>query len=472
MKIMNRIISQQYLWLLVILYAITHSILINLSLMSAFALFFLFFFILISIIYKDKINISLIFFHIGTLLISLTTFRLGGEFFNGSDLFYLLSALLLFTNVLVSKGNLYNLFIKSNPLLIPLLMFIFGSVLSMMVSDDIRRALISTGKYIFLFGIWLPFGIFLLDNIVKIRWMFIILIAASLIPIITCLSDYFFHTKMTVYIDHFLSLNINAEVSSDGSRFGSVMGHPNNFTTLLIAIFPISLWLTLFSKVIFMRICGSIYLLSVLSCVMITGSRGGIVAFALESFLLYISTIKRSRFFSLIIAVLIGLAIYVFIQTTLVLFPQNPFGRLDAMLSMKVGKYRPDVERIESINQAISYIQEYPITGIGAEHVALMTRKLYVHNTLFRLWASIGIFGLLSYLWFYGKPLLIWFKGIYKTAEINFEKRNMIVIILCSFSGSLLFDMTSPQFHNRIKWIFVILLFALQNIERREIEAL
>ncbi|MDM8548992.1 O-antigen ligase family protein [Desulfobacterales bacterium HSG2] len=458
MRTIDRIAGQQSIWLLIILYAITHSILVNLSSVYAIALFLLFLLILVSVIYK--INLSLIFFHIGTLLISLTTFRLGGEFFNGSDLFYLLSALLLFVNVLVSKGNLHKLFIRSNPLLIPFLIFLFGSVLSMMASDDIRTALISTGKYIFLFGIWLPCGIFLFDSVRKVRWMFIILAIASLLPITTCLSDYLLHTKMTAYLDQLLNLNI--KTASENTRFGGVMGHPNNFSVLLVIVFPIAISVTLSSKTVFLRICGGIYFISVLTCAMITGSRAGILAFALELFLSYILIVKRKNFFSFMIFLLIIVSV---VQATLTLFPQNPFARMKIMLKTDIGKYRPDVERVESMKQAMKYAWEYPITGIGVEHTATLTSKLFVHNTVVRFWASIGIFGLISCLWFYGKPLIICFKSIYKTFKNDFDKRSMMIIILCGFSGSLLFDMTAPQFHNRVKWILVIGLFALLNIE-------
>jgi len=444
----------------IILTADSHAVLI---------FFFLLFILALS--HKYQISLSLVFFHLGTLLISLTTFRVGGPLFNASDLFYLISALLLIGITLSTKGDFYTVFIKNNPLLLPLLIFLFGAVLSTLNSTDPRNAAIAIGKYVFLFGVWLPLGIFLHDSVTKVRWMLIILVVASLLPITTCLSDYFLHTKITAYLDQVLNLNLVTSYPTRGARFAAAMGHPNNFAVFLIVVFPIALWATLFSKGVVLRFCGVVYLISVLTCVLISGSRGCFIAVALQFALFnYLMSGTGRRLSSISITFITGAAIFVAFQASLAFFPQSPLARLDTMLTVKIGAYAADIGRVESLRQALSYIREYPIAGIGVEHADKMTQKLYVHNTLFRLWASVGIFGLVSYLWFYGKPLWIGFRKMYNAFYTDFEKRSMIVIILCAIIGSILFDMTAPQFHNRVKWIFVIGLFALWNIETRKEE--
>lgn len=468
--LMYRIKTQQSMWFLLILLTSIQAILIITSAGTLVLAGFFFLLFIFALSYKYQISLSLIFFHLGTLLISLTTFRVGRSFFNGSDLFYLISALLLIGITLSSKGDFYTVFIKNNPLLLPLLIFLFGAVLSMMNSADPKNAAIAIGKYAFLFGVWLPIGISLHDSVTKVRWMLIILVVASLLPITTCLSDYFLHTKMTAYLDHVLNLNLGTPYPSRYVRFGAVMGHPNNFAVFLTVVFPIALWGALFSKGAFLRFCGVAYLMSVLSCVLISGSRGCFVAISLQFALFYNLMSKRGRLSSIMISFIIGAAMFVAFQASLVFFPQSPLARLETMLTMKIGTYAADIGRVESLRQALIYIQEYPIAGIGVEHADKMTQKLSVHNTLFRLWASLGIFGLVSYLWFYGKPLWIGFRRMYNVFYTDFGKRSMIVIILCSIIGSILFDMTGPQFHNRVKWILVIGLFALWNIETRKEE--
>ena len=466
-KVTDKISPSAWFALIVLISAEAHMILTGDS-HVVLAFFFLLFILALS--HKYQISLSLVFFHLGTLLISLTTFRVGGPLFNASDLFYLISALLLIGITLGTKGDFHTVFIKNNPLLLPLLIFLFGAVLSMMNSADPRNAAIAIGKYVFLFGVWLPLGISLHDSVTKVRWMLIILVVASLLPITTCLSDYFLHTKITACLDQVLNLNLVTPYPTRDARFGAVMGHPNNFAVFLTVVFPIALWGALFSKGVLLRFCGVTYLMSVLTCVLISGSRGCFVAVTLQFALFYNLMSERGRLSSIIITFVIGAAIFVVFQASLAFFPQSPLARLDTMLSMKIGAYRADIGRVESLRQALSYIQEYPIAGIGVEHTAKMTQKLYVHNTLFRFWAGVGIFGLVSYLWFYGKPLWIGFRKIYNVVGTDFEKRSMIVIILCSIIGSILFDMTGPQFHNRVKWIFVIGLFALWNIETRKKE--
>lgn len=424
-------------------------------------------FIIFAISYTYRINPSFIVFHLGTLLISLTTLRLGGEFFNASDLFYLISALMLIISLIGSKDDFYAVFIKGNPFLAPLVIFVIGGVLSMFNSADASLDVIGLGKFVFLFGVWLPVAIYLHDSETKIKFLLLMVIVASLLPIISNLSDYFLHTRITFYLDHMLKLNLKVPDQISFARFGSVMGHPNNFASLLIVVFPISLWLVLLSKSLRFKLCSFGFLVGVVVSLIISGSRAGLATFLVEGVVFYGFLLKK-KWLTLTVLLILGIIIILNLQNISDVFPQSPAKRLATMLSMELGDYSADIRRVASLKQAVSFIREHPITGIGVGHAAKMTDQLYVHNTLFRFWASIGIFGLVSCLWFYGKPLYLGFIKMSGLFSDDFEKKRIFVIILCAIVGSIVFDMTAPQFQSRFKWISVAVLFSMWNIERRK----
>ncbi len=420
--------------------------------------------IIFTISEKAKVSLSLVFFYLGTFLISLTTSRIGGELFNISDLFYLLSTILLCAHLLVTKTSINKVFIKDNPLLFPLLVFLLGAILSMLNSIHLRDSLIMIGKYVYLFGIWLPLGIFLLDGINKIKMLLLSLILASLIPIFINISDYFFNTEMTATLNNILKLNLKI-IDPLEKRFGSIMGQPNNFATLLTIVFPIGLGILMLGKRLFIRFLGLIYLFGILISFIITGSRSCLLAVALESALLPYLIIDKGKIKVIVISLFMTFSILYLIHLSTSIFPQSPLERLYTMMRVGIGFYEPDIERIVSIKQAWIFIKDNPINGIGVEHTSAITEKLYVHNTILRLWASLGIFGLIAVLWFYAKPILIGIR-LQKKA-IDRKSQKISAIIITSMAGWMLFDMFQPQFHNRVKWIIVIALFSMLAIYRR-----
>ena len=420
--------------------------------------------IILAVSHKTKTDLSFIFFCLGTLLISLTTFRVGGPFFNGSDLFYLLSVLLVLIHVLATEGDLDKLFIKDNPLFIPLMIFLFGAILSMQDSTDPKSGIIVIGKYIFLFGVWLPAGIFIFDSGKKIKWMLISLGVASLFPISIGISDYFLHTRMTAYFDNLLSLNLETTEPVWG-RFGTIMAHPNNFAILLAIVFPMALGMVMLAKDIFIRFLGLIYGMAILTSCMITGSRSVLVAIGVESLLLPCLVFGKRKALAIILCLVIFASLLSILNMSTKIFPQGPWARMALMVDTKFGTYIADLERIESMKGAWGYIKDNPIAGAGVENAAAITEKLFVHNTVLRLWASVGILGLIAVIWFYLKPIMT--ASYLQKSVQDRQIQNLVAVISSSMSGWMLFDMFQPQFHNRMKWIMVVALFAIVNIDRR-----
>ena len=410
--------------------------------------------------HETKIALSFIFFILGTLLISLLGFRLGGSVFNASDFFYLLSALFLCVHLVATGNSLEKIFLKDNPLLIPLVIFLFGAVLSMMNSADPRDGLIVIGKYAFLFGVWLPVGIYLFSSIRKVKWLLLSLIIGLLFPMIIAISDYFFNTNFTLFFKSLLGLKLDDSLLLN-SRFGTVVGHPNNFGLLLTVVFPFCFAIVLLAKRVIGRILGLLLSMGALICCAITGSRSAMLSILVEVIILPCFIMSRRKVFAAVISGVLFICILSGFKIMSKISPHTPLARFSEMMNYEAGKYKPDMSRIISMKKAWSYIKDNPITGIGAENLnpTVRNKRLAVHNAMFRIWASVGIFGFVSLFWFYGKPIVTAFYLLKITQDV--EMRNLIAIISSSMFGWMLFDMWQPQFHNRMKWIVVIALFAI-----------
>lgn len=426
-------------------------------------------FLLFSLILPGSIirNIPLILFYMGTLIISLPTFRPGGEFFNGSDLLYLLSAITLILQLLYYKQNIFNILVKNNILITPLILFVFGAILSLSNTIDVMAGIRVTIQYFFLFGIWFPLSVYILDSLKKVKVLLAILVIASLCPLLISISDYFFHTKITYFLNALLNLNLNS-VTPVWGRFGSIMDHPNNLGIFLISVFPLSLWLIVGKNQIHLKVAGAFYLVCILICSITTGSRSVILAIFCQTVIFFF--IRYSR--------LLGKRIFVlFLFCTLIVLigslgsryiRNDPITRLKDSVTGGIGNYDADIGRIDSVKESFDLVIKHPIAGIGVDAAGARLDNIFVHNTILRLWVSTGILGLVAAILFYIKPLITALK-----LRINLIRKNMISeneMLSVAFTmtiGWVLSDLVQPQFHNRIKWISVVIICSLVAIERK-----
>ena len=407
-------------------------------------------------------DIPLILFYLGTLLICFTTFRLGGVFFNASDLCFLLSVLVLFTNLLINKkSDFLNIIIHYNPLVMPLVLLFYSGLLSLVNTNDLSAGFRVFFQYLFLFGVWIPFSIYELDDIVKIRNIFIVLVLASLIPISVGLSDYFLQTTITSFLNGLLALNLDTVVPEWG-RFGNVMNHPNNFGVLLIIVFPLSLWLQTENNKLWIKLFGFVYFISIVACSSTTGSRTVLIAIIFQFIVYHFFFLPQQTSRQLIQLIAIGV-ISILVLTFITHNTENSaMERLSISLSGDIGEYGADIDRVASMSEAFTLIKRHPLAGVGIDTAGSNLKTLFVHNTIIRLWAGMGIGGLFSVLMFYILPL----KAIYvfwqqiKRTE-NRQITTMLSVLISMISGWMLADMVQPQFHNRIKWVTIILLYAL-----------
>jgi len=416
---------------------------------------------------KETISLSLICFYAGTLIISLTTFRPVASFFNASDTLYLLSVILLIIRMLHEGGSPLKLFVRDNPFFKPLLIFLLGAILSLINSGDTNAALTVMGKYVFLFGFWLPAGIYLLDSPGRVKGMMVVMIAAAMVPLIPAICDYYFQTTITVTIDRLLSMNL-AFPEPHGGRFGSVMGHPNNFGFMLVVVFPIFLWSIFFAKVWFTKIQGLLFLCLLVAGSLVTASRSMALAMTIQ-FIFFMSLMPQRRLKEKIAYFLVVLLLTT--GTLILAIKERPVILVDRFMEMashEIGEYEPDSGRIDQMIEAWRAISNHPIIGIGVESTSADLERLPVHNTILRLWAGIGICGLVFICWVYAIAFIEALTNFRKASRLKTNQpAPLAFVVLVALMGWLFVDMVQPQFYDRFKFVILILLFSLS----RSIEA-
>jgi O-antigen ligase len=372
--------------------------------------------------------------------------------------------ILLIIRLLHEGHNPLQVFIRNNPFFKPLLIFLVGAFLSLINSSDLGAAATAMGKYIFLFGFWLPAGIYLLNTPQRVKFMLIVLIAATLIPLIPAICDYYFQTRMTVIIDRILSMNLEHNIPHLG-RFGSVMGHPNNLGNILIVIFPFSFWLIYFGRTLSIKLSGILFLCLLLVGSLVTASRSSVGAMIIQTifFITFVPQLKLNQ--------KIAYAFFLFVFISIVLLvvvkarPVILFDRFVEMSSYEFGEYEPDLERIEYISEAWHAILAHPLSGTGVENTVPNLEVFGVHNTILRLWVGIGALGLIFICWIYLLAFHTAFINIFLAVKYKiYDFAPIAFLYLVSFIGWFLVDMVQPQFHNRFKFITLIMLFSHSGI--------
>lgn len=413
---------------------------------------------------KAPISLTQTFFYAGTLIISLGMFRPIASFFNCSDTFYLLSVFILVIRLLHEGKSLVRVFIFDNPFFKPLLVFIFGAILSLINTSDIIIAAAVVCKYIFLLGIWLPVGIYLINTSRCIKLMLIMLVIAAFLPLIPAICDYYFDTNITVSIDRLLEMNLEQTAPHNG-RFGSIMGNPNSFGFMIVVVFPISLWLLFCRTTWCSKIFGLTFIFLLLLGSFAAASRSAVLAIFIQTlaFMVFMPnrTIKQKVAY-------LTFSITLFIGIIAIAVRAKPVIIADRFLEMathELGEYEPDIERIDYMIEALQSIRAHPFAGIGVENAGWGVKAIGVHNTILRLWSSIGILGLIFAWWFY----LLGFLTAFRTMKsaINAKSRfnaSISFLMVVTLIGWFLVDMLQPQFYDRFKLVSLILVFSSSNV--------
>ncbi|HLF87259.1 MAG TPA: O-antigen ligase family protein [Nitrospiria bacterium] len=209
-------------------------------------------------------------------------------------------------------------------------------------------------------------------------------------------------------------------------RIFSTFQNVNAFAGFLIILIPLSLYLVLFSKEGSSRIWSGASLLLILSAFILTLSKGGMLTLALLSFMVltymaYNEIEKRYIWVLPPMLALIVVSLYI------------GYGKIEIMDSIR--------DRFEYWRMAVRIIADHPLIGTGLGGYAAMAQEYqtgsvysrYVHNNYLQVFAELGVFGFITYVWLVLNPILRGFSIIRKDRS----KQHKVFFLMAAIGGFL-----------------------------------
>lgn len=400
----------------------------------------------------------------GLCLISFTHFRVGGVYFNFSDLLFLVTGILMaFHFMLVDRSGIKN-FVSGNILMVPIMLFLVGAILSLIQTEYYLESFIATLRILFIFVFWIPVGVSVYSNFENIKLFKIGLLIGFTLPIFILLLDKFVMHGISLKMMSLFNCADKYYDSQWNNRHGSYMGHPNNLATLLVCAIPYYYYLTMDSrrwlKLFYLCLmCAGGYAL------LITGSRAALASLFLSMSVLFILYKNKKYLLGTVLKYIVVVAMVLSVLVVVSYdMPDSPVARLMDMKSQEIGHYRADQGRVTSARDAIDHFSEHILTGIGVNYASALNEVIFVHNTFLKFAAAIGIFGVLSLIAFYGIPIIVSLKIIRSN---SFKEDLLNKYAFSTTLGWILFDMFQPQFHQRIKWVTVVVIVICYNYQKK-----
>lgn len=196
-----------------------------------------------------------------------------------------------------------------------------------------------------------------------------------------------------------------------------------------------------------------------------TGSRGGMMGFAVATLMLLVLSRIRARWFVL---ALIAVAAIAFFPVADQFVPQFRGG-------ISLEDLQQD-QRWGYWQMALHMAKDHPITGVGTDNFfslyswyrvspALMARY-YCHNIYLQMWAECGIFGLLSILSLVGVVALTYGRAVGGAQDEAW--RGLLVGLLAAFLGYATFAATCNTLHDQPLWMLMALSVVVARVTREQ----
>jgi len=252
-------------------------------------------------------------------------------------------------------------------------------------------------------------------------------------------------------------------------RFIGNLSDPNDFAMTLCGALPLAVFFMkteskLISK-LFFGTCGLVFIFFIV----ITQSRGGILAAALISIFMFPLFKRKLLIMAFLTAVLIVI---------LTLFPvQLIFYRIIHLYDILTGKSLFDpsfTQRIALYSAAFNVIFSHPVFGVGANNfivhsVRFLSPSLYTHNMFTEVAADMGILGLLPFVIIVFSPFF-WFPKIIR--QLGIVHRRFVDFV--SFLRVSLIGMIAASFFLSCQtksylWIMLAMVYAIIEIYKKNV---
>ena len=382
------------------------------------------------------------FFYLGTFTLPFLVFRIAGLTF--SDIFYLISTLLLFLLFLYQKEITYY---QINKLFYyGAIIFSIGAILSCFNSFNPLESLVKVFRVLYILFIWFNLSMYVLKSEKLVFNAFLLwLLGVSISGFVAILQ-----------LKYMIPYTINHY-----GRMSSFTGHVSDFGALTsIALVP-SLILGSNSRGIKAII---FYLFSILIGlgVILSGSVSGFITVAV-GFFVWMTIGKPNIKLILTILLLIGSIIGLFSYQESKGYV-TPLSRIQSTTSD--GEYGTALHRIETYNLAWEKIKANPFVGRGYDEISNKTSNGYPVHNLFL--AALYEGGVLAFLGIIFIVLGILYAGV-QSIKNSPSKRHydLSLALFIAFICALIFGMTAPLLYQRYLWIPAALLLPLYSLSKK-----
>ena len=252
-------------------------------------------------------------------------------------------------------------------------------------------------------------------------------------------------------------------------RFLGILTDPNDFAMTLCGALPLAVYYVKSERKFSGKALFFVCLLVFIFFIIITQSRGGIVA-AVLAFFLMIPLFKRK------LLVLLSLAIaFLFILTQI---PADLiFFRILQLVDMLMGRSLADpsfVQRMTLLKSALAVFFSHPLLGVGANNfvtqsVRYIAQSMYAHNMFVEVGAGLGLAGLIPFTVVIFLPLFRLPSAIRtalrsnRTTMTDFLKFFRVSYISMIITSMFLSSQTKPYL-----WIIVAMAYAILAMSLRE----
>jgi O-antigen ligase len=386
-------------------------------------------------------------FYLAIALVPIIQFSIAGTF-GIADILFIFIAFTLFISKVNSKQSL-----SVNSYYIFLIIILAASAtLSLINASDIVDGVVKTAQLLFVFLIFIPVIVSMLNTSEKIkRTLDVLIVIGSLSVIYAVLPDY---------------LNINIETKTIHGRYYSFFNNPWIFSLYLTIILPYMVSFFLYEK---NKVYYAISILINVFGILLSGGRTSFLCL-LILLIIYIFVYIRKKIRSVkllaslqVFILLLAFIVIISLNSILVFFVtlfQNSVPALSVKLSTLL-EDEVDLARTHLYEVGLDYLQKSPIIGSGLGEFENISGTVSMHSYFPSLWIETGLFGLLSILILHAYCLYLSYKF-----KDRIQKSVWSAVVL-SHVILLIFMLVNPLLLYRLFWIPLAVNLAFVNFSTK-----
>ena len=365
--------------------------------------------------------------------------------FSISDLFFSLS-FFCFICYVINKKKSFREILSNNDFILPLSIFSIGFFLSMHNSFDPLDSFLSFLQVIFIFIVIYYCLNFHQHTDRFLKNVLYLLLFSSIF--ITTFVFLFFLTG----VDYSYGLLL-VEQGWGMVRFSYGDMEPNITARIMAQCIPIILLFSMESRSFIIKIFTILCILLLLSIILLTASRTGLIIVALGTIFYFLFYFRYKGKYNLF-----RISAYIFFLTVLLYFIYQSFpnlfqGAVERYSTILDPSYSASTkERIFILEKSITLIDKHPFIGYGFGNSYNIT-GIAVHNSILISWLENGLFGFIGYCLLY----IIILYYIMIGYSNRFFNNNILMVLAVISIMMIMGDMFMANSYKRSLWVPVIL---------------